>query len=67
MELCCLDVQKSSNKANICIRRLGEILLKGWLVKKKVRFKQFYHLLPFFVCLWLMCGLLENYIACSSI
>ncbi|XP_058778984.1 protein REBELOTE [Vicia villosa] len=35
VELCCLDVQKSSNKANICIRRLGEILLKGWQVKKK--------------------------------
>ncbi|XP_045815728.1 nucleolar complex protein 2 homolog [Trifolium pratense] len=35
VELCCLDVQKSSNKAMICIRRLGEILLKGWQTKKK--------------------------------
>ncbi|WJX83566.1 hypothetical protein P8452_66223 [Trifolium repens] len=35
VELCCLDVQKSSNKATICIRRLGEILLKGWQTKKK--------------------------------
>jgi nucleolar complex protein 2 len=41
VELCCLDVQKSSNKAMICIRRLGDILLKGWQTKKKVSFKQF--------------------------
>ncbi|XP_027187688.1 protein REBELOTE isoform X2 [Cicer arietinum] len=35
VELCCLDVLKSSNKAMICTRRLGDILLKGWQTKKK--------------------------------
>lgn len=40
VELCCLDVLKSSNKAMICTRRLGDILLKGWQTKKKVSFKQ---------------------------
>ncbi|KEH25665.1 putative nucleolar complex protein [Medicago truncatula] len=35
VELCSLDVQKSSNKAMTCIRRLGDILLKGWQTKKK--------------------------------
>ncbi|XP_061375147.1 protein REBELOTE isoform X2 [Gastrolobium bilobum] len=36
VELCCLDVQKSSNKAMICIRHLGKILQKGWQTKTKV-------------------------------
>ncbi|KAJ1393878.1 Nucleolar complex protein 2 [Sesbania bispinosa] len=35
VELCCLDVQKSSNKAMICIQHLGKILQKGWQTKKK--------------------------------
>ncbi|KAK7286699.1 hypothetical protein RJT34_21885 [Clitoria ternatea] len=35
VELCCLDMQKSSNKAMICILHLGKILQKGWQTKKK--------------------------------
>ncbi|KAI4346366.1 hypothetical protein L6164_007267 [Bauhinia variegata] len=33
VELCCLDVQKSSNKAMICIQQLAKILQKGWQTK----------------------------------
>ncbi|XP_052723593.1 protein REBELOTE isoform X2 [Vigna angularis] len=35
VELCCLDMQKSSNKAMACILHLGKILQKGWQTKKK--------------------------------
>ncbi|XP_047181147.1 nucleolar complex-associated protein 2 [Vigna umbellata] len=35
VELCCLDMQKSSNKAMACILHLGNILQKGWQTKKK--------------------------------
>ncbi|RDX61690.1 Nucleolar complex protein 2-like protein, partial [Mucuna pruriens] len=35
VELCYLDMQKSSNKAMICILHLGKILKKGWQTKKK--------------------------------
>ncbi|QCD93330.1 nucleolar complex protein 2 [Vigna unguiculata] len=35
VELCCLDMQKSSNKAMTCILHLGKILQKGWQTKKK--------------------------------
>ncbi|TKY46302.1 Nucleolar complex protein [Spatholobus suberectus] len=35
VELCCIDMQKSSNKAMICILHLGKILQKGWQTKKK--------------------------------
>lgn len=35
VELCCLDMQRSSNKAMICILHLGKILQKGWQTKKK--------------------------------
>ncbi|KAL2574021.1 hypothetical protein GLYMA_17G186500v4 [Glycine max] len=35
VELCCLDVQKSSNKAMTCILHLGKILQNGWQTKKK--------------------------------
>ncbi|CAJ1947778.1 unnamed protein product [Sphenostylis stenocarpa] len=35
VELCCLDMQKSSNKAMACILHLGKILQKGWETKKK--------------------------------
>lgn len=45
VELCCLDMQKSSNKAMACILHLGKILQKGWQTKKKVSFKQFFFLL----------------------
>ena len=41
MELCSLDVQKSSNKAMICTEHLAKILHKGWQTKKKVIFKYF--------------------------
>ncbi|KAL2343645.1 hypothetical protein Fmac_004930 [Flemingia macrophylla] len=35
VELCCLDMQKSSNKAMICILHMGQVLRKGWQTKKK--------------------------------
>lgn len=35
VELCCLDMHKSSNRARICIMHLGKILQKGWQTKKK--------------------------------
>ncbi|XP_027346329.1 nucleolar complex protein 2 homolog isoform X2 [Abrus precatorius] len=35
VELCCIDMQKSSNKAIICILYLGKILHKGWETKEK--------------------------------
>ncbi|KAK7320396.1 hypothetical protein VNO77_29826 [Canavalia gladiata] len=35
VELCCIDMQKSSNKAMLCILHLGKILQKGWQTKKK--------------------------------
>ncbi|KAI4357193.1 hypothetical protein L6164_001159 [Bauhinia variegata] len=36
VELCCVDIQKSSNKASICIQQLSKILQKGWQTKKDV-------------------------------
>ncbi|KAK7380755.1 hypothetical protein VNO78_33272 [Psophocarpus tetragonolobus] len=35
VELCCLDMQKSCNKAMKCLLHLGKILQKGWQTKKK--------------------------------
>jgi nucleolar complex protein 2 len=37
VELCSLDVQKSSNKAMICIKQVAKILQQGLQMKKKVR------------------------------
>lgn len=36
VELCSLDVQKSSNKAMICIKQVAKILQQGLQMKKKV-------------------------------
>ncbi|KAG6669917.1 nucleolar complex protein 2 homolog [Carya illinoinensis] len=44
VELCSLDVQKSSNKAMICIKQLAKILQQGLQTKKKEALKK--------ICSW---------------
>ncbi|KAI9124378.1 hypothetical protein K1719_004300 [Acacia pycnantha] len=40
VELCSLDVQKSSNKAMICMRHVAKILQKAWQTKRKEEVKK---------------------------
>ncbi|KAK7266166.1 hypothetical protein RIF29_18808 [Crotalaria pallida] len=58
VELCGLDVQKSSNKALICILHLAKILQKGWQTKKKELVKK--------ICSWQYINCIDLWVAFIS-
>ncbi|XP_019442588.1 PREDICTED: nucleolar complex protein 2 homolog [Lupinus angustifolius] len=58
VELCSLDVQKSSNQAMICILHLAKILQKGWQTKKKELVKK--------ICSWQYINCIDLWVAFIS-
>ncbi|KAK7266162.1 hypothetical protein RIF29_18804 [Crotalaria pallida] len=58
VELCGLDVQKSSNKALICILHLAKILQKGWQTKKMELVKK--------ICSWQYINCIDLWVAFIS-